>query len=207
MTKRIASKNKICRRLGVQLWGNSGNASITTKAPGEHGNQKGRVSEYGSLLLEKQKFRSFYGQITETIFQRVVLSADKMHGDFFDNLVGLMESRLQTVVYRSGIVSTIHHARQLISHGHVRVNGTVCVLPGRVLRAGDIISVSPTVAPAIISSIRSQMQEDLRQFEAPSYLEVDYDTLHLTFLHVPSLLEVEYPVEIDTKSIREFYSR
>ena len=126
MSKRIAAKHKIDRRLGVNLWGRSKSpVNERNYAPGQHGSNKKKPTDYGVQLLAKQKLKGYYGNLNERQFRRIFQKASQMRGDTSQNIIGLLESRLDAVVYRMKFAMTVFAARQLISHGHVTVNGKI----------------------------------------------------------------------------------
>ena len=140
MTKRIESKYKVCRRLGVNLWGRA--KSPTNKreyGPGQHGQRRRKPSDFGTQLQAKQKLRCYYGNITEKQFQRYYEQAVNVKGDTGENLIGILECRLDAVVYRMKFVPTVFAARQLVSHGHVSVNGRRVTIASYLLNEGDVV--------------------------------------------------------------------
>src|ERR671919_1690017 len=142
MTKRVQAKNKICRRLGVNLWGRAKSPIVKRDyPPGEHGTKRRKASDYGQQLAAKQKLRGYYGNITERQFRRVYQEAARRRGDTAEHMVGLLERRLDTVVYRLNFVPTVFAARQFVNHGHVTVNGRRVNIPSYLVREGDVIEV------------------------------------------------------------------
>ena len=142
MTKRVQAKSKICRRLGVNLWGRAKNPIVKRDyPPGEHGTKRRKASDYGTQLAAKQKLKGYYGNITERQFHRLYQEAARRRGDTAENMVGLLERRLDMVVYRLNFVPTIFAARQFVNHGHVMVNGQRVTIPSYLVREGDTIEV------------------------------------------------------------------
>ncbi len=142
MTKRVQAKNKICRRLGVNLWGRARNPIVKRDyPPGEHGAKRRKISGYGQQLMAKQKLKGYYGNITERQFRRVYQEAVRRRGDTAEAMVGLLERRLDMVVYRLNFVPTVFAARQFVNHGHVTVNGRRVTIPSYLVREGDVVEV------------------------------------------------------------------
>ena len=204
MTKRVASKYKICRRLGVNLWGRP--KSPTNKreyGPGEHGQRRRKPSDYGIQLAAKQKLRGYYGNITERQFRRVYAEASRARGDTGEQLIGLLERRLDAVVYRLKFVSTVFAARQFINHGHIRVNGRRVNIPSYRVREGDVIEVREKSRELgfVLEAI------DSPEREVPAYLDVDHRKMQGTFIRVPEFAEVPYPVAMEPNLVIEYYSK
>jgi len=204
MSKRNTSKYKIDRRLGVNLWGRPKSPYNKREyGPGEHGQRRFKISDYGLQLRAKQKLKGYYGNIGERRFRRYYLDAVRRRGDTGENLIGLLESRLDAVVYRLKFVPTVFAARQIVNHGHVRVNGKRVTIPSYQVKEGDEIEIKeksrelPVVLEAIVSPER----------DVPDYYNVDYNKMTGTFLRVPLLAEVPYPVQMEPNLVIEFYSR
>ena len=206
MTKRIDCKYKISRRLGVSLWGNAKDPfNKRGYAPGQHGaaKRKGKSSDYGTQLREKQKLRGYYANITERQFRRIYQEALRRKGDTGENLIGLLESRLDTVVYRLGLVPTPFAARQFVSHGHVRVNGKKANVPSMLVHEGDVIEVREKSRQMTV--VLETLQNPERS--VPEYLEFDNTEMKGKFIRVPKLAEVPYPTVMQPNFVIEFYSR
>ncbi len=205
MTKRIDCKYKISRRLGVSLWGNAKDPfNKRGYAPGQHGVAKRKkTSDYGTQLREKQKLRGYYGNITERQFRRIYQEALRRKGDTGENLIGLLESRLDSVVYRLGLVPTPFAARQFVSHGHVRVNGRKANIPSFQVKEGDVIEVREKSRQMTV--VLETLQNPERS--VPEYLEFDNAELKGKFVRMPKLAEVPYPVVMQPNFVIEFYSR
>ncbi len=203
MTKRLASKYKICRRLGVNLWGRP--KSPTNRRdyrPGEHGQRRRKTSDFGTQLAAKQKLRGYYGNITERQFRKIYREAVQRRGDTGENLIGLLERRLDAVVYRMRFVPTVFAARQFVNHGHILVNGRRVNIPSYRVREGDVIELREKLReiPVVLEAIDSP-ERDL-----PDYIEVDYKKMRGVFLRMPELVDVPYPVRMEPNLVIEYYS-
>lgn len=206
MTKRIDCKYKISRRLGVSLWGNAKDPfNKRAYAPGQHGAaaKRKKPSDYGTQLREKQKLRGYYGNITERQFRKIYFEAVRLKGDTGENLIGLLESRLDTVVYRMGLVPTPFAARQLVSHGHMRVNGRKVNIPSYKVAAGDTIEIREKSKQMAV--VLEMLQNPERS--VPEYIEFDKNDLKAKFIRAPKLAEVPYPTIMQPNFVIEFYSR
>ena len=206
MTKRIAAKYKIDRRLGCNLWGRPKSPyNNRNSRPGQHGasGQRRKLSDYGNQLFAKQKLRFYYGDLTEKQFRRIYKKASNIKGDTSEILIELLERRLDAIVYRMKFVPTIFSARQLVNHGHVKVNGKRVNIPSYTVKDGDEISLKDKskemtlVQEAIVSQER----------EIPEYLEVDIKELKGRFLRAPLIHDVPYPVTMEPNLVIEYYSR
>jgi small subunit ribosomal protein S4 len=203
MTKRQESKYKINRRLGENLWGRA-KSPINKReyAPGQHGQKRKKPSDYGVQLMAKQRLKGYYGNITEKQFRRAYAEANRRRGDTSENLIGLLERRLDAVVYRMKVVATVFAARQFINHGHILVNGKRVTISSYQVKIGDVIEVRgkakeyPFVIEAAASSER----------EVPDYITMDNATKG-TFARVPLLADVPYPVKMEPNLVVEYYSR
>jgi small subunit ribosomal protein S4 len=204
MTKRLSSKFKIDRRLGVNLWGRP-KSPINTRnyGPGQHGQRRNKPSDYGLQLIAKQKLRGFYGNIGERQFRRFYTEAARRKGDTSENLIELLERRLDAVVYRMKFVPTVFSARQFVNHGHVLVNGKKVDIPSYLVKNGDIIEVKQKSKELAIVLSASQSSER----DVPEYLEVDHKAMKGTFLRGPSLADVPYTVKMEPNLVVEYYSR
>jgi small subunit ribosomal protein S4 len=204
MTKRVEAKNKICRRLGVNLWGRARNPIVKRDyPPGEHGSKRRKISGYGQQLMAKQKLKGYYGNITERQFRRVYQEAARRRGDTAEHMVGLLERRLDTVVYRLNFVPTVFAARQFVNHGHVTVNGRRVTIPSYVVREGDVVEVrEKSKNLALVLGTIQQPERDV-----PDYLALDLRALKGTFVRVPKLADVPYPVQMEPHLVIEYYSR
>jgi small subunit ribosomal protein S4 len=204
MTKRVESKYKINRRLGVNLWGRP-KSSINNKEypPGQHGQRRRKASDFGTQLMAKQKLKGYYGNIGERQFRRIYEEATRRHGDTVENLIGLLERRLDAVVYRMKYVPTVFAARQFVSHGHVNVNGKRVNIPSYQVKEGDVIEVREKAKnfAVVLEAIESPERE------VPEYIDVDQRALKGTFVRTPKLADVPYPVQMEPHLVVEFYSR
>jgi small subunit ribosomal protein S4 len=204
MSKRSASKYKIDRRLGVNLWGRPKSPYNKREyGPGEHGQRRFKISDYGLQLRAKQKLKGYYGNIGERQFRRYYADAVRRRGDTGENLIGLLESRLDAAVYRLKFVPTVFAARQVVSHGHVRVNGKRVTIPSYRLKEGDEIQIKEKSRelPIVLEAMESPERD------VPDYYNVDYNKMTGTFLRIPELAEVPYPVQMEPNLVIEFYSR
>ena len=204
MTKRLASKYKINRRLGANLWGRPKSpVNIRDYRPGEHGQRRRKTSDYGLQLAAKQKLKGHYGNITERQFRRYYEKAVRRRGDMSENLVGILERRLDAVVYRMKFVPTVFAARQFVNHGHIRVNGRRVNIPSYLVDEGDVVEVrdKSRQVPIVLEAI------DSPERDIPDYLDVDHDKLKGTFVRTPKLADVPYPVQMEPNLVIEYYSR
>jgi len=207
MTKRLQAKYKINRRLGANLWGRPKSpVNRREYGPGQHGptNQRRRkVSDFGAQLAAKQKLKGYYGNIGERQFRNIYQEAVRQKGDTGERLIGLLERRLDIVVYRMKFVSTVFAARQFVNHGHVRVNGQRVTVPSYVLQEGDVIEVKEKSRE--LAFVLEAMQSVER--DVPDYLEIDYKAMQGKFVRIPALGDVPYPVQMEPNLVVEFYSR
>lgn len=205
MSKRIAAKYKISRRLGENLWGRAKDPINKREyAPGQHGQTRRRkTSDFGLQLKAKQRLKGYYGNITEKQFRRTYDEASRRRGDTSENLIGLLESRLDAFVYRLGVVPTVFAARQFVNHGHVLVNGQRVNIPSYRLSVGDEVSVRERSRELLV------VQESLQSQERgiPDYVEFDDKKMTGKFLRLPQLAEVPYASVQEPNLVIEFYSR
>ena len=204
MAKRVAAKHKIDRRLGVNLWGRPKSPLNNREyGPGQHGQRRRKPSDFGIQLMAKQKLKGYYGNIGEKQFRKYYQEAVRRKGDTGENLVGILETRLDAVVYRMKFVPTVFAARQFVSHGHVKVNGKRVNIPSYLVQEGDVVEVKeksremPMVLEASASNER----------DVPDYMEVDHNKMTGTFNRAPKLEDVPYPVQMEPNLVVEFYSR
>ena len=205
MTKRVAAKYKISRRIGESLWGRAKDPVVKRNyAPGQHGASRRRKgSDFGNQLMAKQKLRGYYGNITESQFRRIYQEASRRKGDTSENLIGLLESRLDTVIYRMGVVPTVFAARQFVSHGHVLVNGKRVNIASYSVQEGDVVSLREKSAQLGIVLEALQAQER----SVPEYIEFDSKAVSGKYIRSPKLADVPYPVMMEPNLIVEYYSR
>ena len=203
MTKRIQAKYKIDRRMGENIWGRAKSpVNAREYGPGEHGQRrKGKLSDFGIQLRAKQKLKGYYGNITEKQFRRYFDEAVRRKGDTGENLIGILECRLDAMVYRSKFVPTVFSARQFVSHGHVLVNGRRCNIPSALLSPGDVVEIrqKSREIPMVIEASQSTERD------VPEYVTVEGSKA--TYIRIPSLEEVPYPVVMEPNLVVEFYSR
>ena len=204
MTKRVQSKNKICRRLGVNLWGRAKNPIVKRDyPPGEHGAKRRKISGYGQQLAAKQKLRGYSANLSERQFRRIYQEASRLRGDTAENMIGLLERRLDIVIYRLNFVPTVFAARQFVNHGHVLVNGKRVNIPSYVVREGDVLEVrEKSKNMAMVLGAVQQPERDV-----PDYIEVDHGKMTAKVTRIPTLTEVPYPVQMEPNLVIEFYSR
>ncbi len=205
MTKRIQAKHKIDRRIGDNLWGRPKSPQNTREyGPGQHGQRrKTKTSDYGVQLKAKQTLKGYYGNITERQFRKIYAEAQRRRGDTGENIIGLLERRLDAVVYRAKFVPTVFAARQFVNHGHVSVNGRRLNIPSALVKEGDVISVREKGRNMDLVLVAVQLPER----DVPDYLEVDHSKLTAKFVRVPKLSDVPYPVRMEPNLVVEFYSR
>mgnify|MGYP003326468391 CR=1 FL=1 len=205
MTKRLNSKHKVDRRLKVNLWGRP-KSPFNTRAypPGQHGQTKaGKPSDYGIQLQAKQKLKAYYGNINERQFRNIYKKAVMLKGDTGENLIGLLERRLDAVIYRAKFVPTIFSARQFVNHGHILVNGKGVNIPSYRVNEGDVIELVEKTRqlPIVIEAI------SLPERDVPDYLEVNHSKLSAKFVRTPSLDEIPYAVIMEPNLVVEFYAK
>jgi small subunit ribosomal protein S4 len=205
MTKRIESKYKINRRLGANLWGRSKSPLNRGKEnpPGQHGQRRKKPSDFGTQLMAKQKLKGYYGNISEKQFRRLYDEAARRRGDTSENLIGLLERRLDAVVYRMKFVPTPFAARQFVNHGHIQVNGKRVNISSYQVKDGDIVSVKTKSKDLalVIEAVQSGERD------IPDYLDVDHKDMKGKFVRAPKLADVPYPVQMEPNLVVEFYSR
>jgi small subunit ribosomal protein S4 len=205
VTKIISSKYKVSRRLGVSIWGDRKDAfNKKNYRPGQHGqNTMIKTSDYGIHLKAKQKLRSHYGRVNEKQFRNIFALAQKMKGNTGENFVGLLERRLDSVVYRLNIAPTIFAARQFVSHGLIRLNGKKVNIPSMKLKEGDVVELKDHAKqiPVILESAAK------KERPVPDYLSFDSNSLSGKFIRVPNIADVPYPFEPEVHLVIELYSR
>ena len=203
-TKRLKSKYKINRRLGENLWGRPKSpVNRRDYGPGQHGQGRRRKpSDYGIQLMAKQRLRGYYGNITEKQFRRIYAEASRKRGDTSETLIGLLERRLDAVVYRMKFVTTVFAARQFVNHGHVMVNGRRVNIPSYQVREGDVVEVRERSKQLgiLLEAV------ELAERDIPDYIEVDHAKMKGTFVRVPKLADVPYPVMMEPNLVVEYYS-
>ena len=203
MTKRSNAKYKIDRRMGENIWGRPKSpVNKREYGPGQHGQRrKGKMSDFGTQLRAKQKLKFYYGNLSERQFHGLYVEAIRMTGDSSENLIGLLERRLATIVYRAKWVPTVFAARQFVSHGHVKVNGKRVTIGSIRIKPGDVVELTDRAKEmASVQEAQASAERD-----TPDYLEVAGGQVKLT--RVPSLSEVPYPVQMEPNLVVEYYSR
>ena len=205
MSKRQESKYKINRRLGENLWGRDKSpVNKREYGPGQHGQRRKKPTDFGTQLRAKQKLKGYYGNITERQFRKIYTEAIRKKGDTSENLIGLLERRLDAVVYRLKFAPTVFAARQLVSHGHVMLNGKRADISSMFVSEGDEISLNPKMREnvQVLEGVSSQERQ------VPDYLEVvDQKAFKGKFVRTPKLSDVPYPVQMEPNLVIEFYSR
>ena len=205
MTKRGEAKYKIDRRMGQNIWGRPKSPFNRREyGPGQHGQRrKGKLSDFGTQLKAKQKLKGYYGNISEKQFRKYYAEAIRMKGDSGDNLIGLLERRLDAVIYRAKFVSTVFAARQFVNHGHVKVNGRRVNIASHQVKVGDRIELKESSRQIILVLEAKQLAER----EVPDYFEVDHAKMTAKLTRIPLPSEVPYPVMMEPNLVIEFYSR
>lgn len=205
MTKRTAAKYKLDRRMGENIWGRAKSpVNRREYGPGQHGQRrKGKLSDFGTQLRAKQKLKGYYGDLTEKQFRRIYAEAERVKGDTGENLIGLLERRLDAVVYRAKFVPTIFAARQFVNHGHVEVNGQRVNIASYRVKEGDVISVRDRSRQlAIVLEAVSLAERDV-----PDYVEADHHKMTATFVRTPALGDVPYAVVMEPNLVVEYYAK
>jgi small subunit ribosomal protein S4 len=205
MSKRHSAKHKIDRRMGENIWGRPKSpVNKREYGPGQHGQRrKGKMSDYGIQLKAKQKLKGYYANCSERQFAKIYTEASRMKGDTSENLIGLLERRLDAIVYRAKFVPTIFAARQFVSHGHVKVNGRRVTIPSMRIKAGDTLELTPKAKELAVVLEATQLAER----DVPEYIEVDHKAMTAKFARVPALTDVPYPVQMEPQFVVEYYSR
>jgi small subunit ribosomal protein S4 len=205
MTKRSDAKYKIDRRMGQNIWGRPKSpVNRREYGPGQHGQRrKGKLSDYGVQLRAKQKLKGYYANISERQFRGIYQEAIRMKGDSGAHLIGLLERRLDTIVYRAKFVPTVFAARQFINHGHIKVNGRRTNISSMRLKVGDVIEVKEKSRqlPLVMEA------GALAERDVPDYIEVDHSKMTAKLARVPVLGDVPYPVQMEPHLVVEYYSR
>ena len=205
MTKRSEAKYKIDRRMGQNIWGRPKSpVNRREYGPGQHGQRrKGKLSDFGVQLRAKQKLKGYYANIPERQFHSIYVEASRLKGDTGENLIGLLERRLDAVVYRAKFVSTIFAARQFINHGHIKVNGRRVNIPSFRCKVGDLVEVKEASKQlALVLEATGLAERDV-----PDYIEVDHSKMTAKFARIPLITDVPYPVQMEPHLVVEFYSR
>ena len=205
MTKRTSAKYKIDRRMGENIWGRPKSpVNRREYGPGQHGQRrKGKMSDFGLQLRAKQKLKGYYGDLSEKQFARIYAEAARVKGDTSENLIGLLERRLDAVVYRAKFVPTVFAARQFVNHGHVLVNGKSVNIGSYRVKEGDVIEVrQKSKQLALVLEAASLAERDV-----PEYIEVDHSKMVAKFVRTPALGDVPYPVMMEPNLVVEYYAK
>ncbi len=205
MTKRTSAKHKIDRRMGENIWGRPKSpVNKREYGPGQHGQRrKGKTSDFGLQLRAKQKLKGYYGDLTEKQFRKIFAEAARVKGDTGENLIGLLESRLDALVYRAKFTSTIFAARQFVNHGHVMVNGRRVNIPSYRLAPGDVVEVREKSRQMVALLEAVQLTER----DVPEYVQADHSKMNATFVRRPALSDVPYAVAMEPNLVVEYYAK
>src|SRR3569833_4672851 len=205
MTKRSEAKYKLDRRMGQNIWGRPKSpVNQREYGPGQHGQRrKCKLSDFGAQLKAKQKLRGYYGNISEKQFRGIYAEAIRMKGDSGANMIGLLERRLDAVVYRAKFVPTVFAARQFINHGHVKVNGKKVNIASYRLKVGDVVEVREKSREMnLVLEAQAMAERDV-----PDYISVDTGKLAAQMARVPAPSDVPFPVQMQPHLVVEYYSR
>jgi small subunit ribosomal protein S4 len=205
MTKRHEAKYKIDRRMGENIWGRPKSpVNRREYGPGQHGQRrKGKLSDYGVQLKAKQKLRGYYANISERQFRGIYQEARRLKGDSGAHMIGLLERRLDSVVFRAKFVPTMYASRQFINHGHILVNGKKVNIPSYRLKVGDVVEVKEkSKQMALVIEAQALAERDV-----PDYIDVDGNKLTAKFTRVPVITDVPYAVQMEPHLVVEYYSR
>ena len=205
MTKRTSAKYKIDRRMGENIWGRPKSpVNKREYGPGQHGQRrKNKLSDFGTQLRAKQKLKGYYGDLTEKQFRKIFADAERVRGDTGEMLIGLLERRLDAVVYRAKLVPTVFAARQFVNHGHVTVNGVRVNIASYRVKEGDLIEVrQKSKQMALVLEAVALTERDV-----PDYLEVDHSKMTVKFVRTPGLGDVPYPVQMEPNLVVEYYAK
>ena len=205
MSKRQSAKYKIDRRMGQNIWGRP-KSPINKReyGPGQHGQRrKQKLSDFGTQLKAKQKLKGYYANISERQFRKIYEEAARLKGDTSEKLIGLLESRLDAIIYRAKFVPTPFAARQFINHGHVRVNGKKVNIASYRCKVGDEVALRDRSKQIgmVLESV------ELAERDVPDYIEADHTKMTARYARVPGLADVPYPVVMEPNQVVEFYSR
>ncbi|MDR1694355.1 MAG: 30S ribosomal protein S4 [Lactobacillaceae bacterium] len=200
----VSAKKKVDRRYSANLWGNPNSPYLKRESvPGQHGQRRRKATDYGEQLYAKQRLKTYYGNVSEKQFYKYYVEAVRRKGDTAENLIGILESRLDNVVYKAKFVPTIFAARQFVNHGHILVNGKKVNIPSYMLKAGDMVEVvdSARQVPMVLAAIESASRD------VPSYVEVDNKKYAAKYAFVPKFEDVPYASQMEPNLVVEFYSR
>ncbi len=200
----VTAKKKLDRRFGVNLWGNTKSPLDKREyAPGQHGQRRKKPTDYGVQLIAKQKMKFYYGNVSEKQFHKYYVEAIRRSGDAAENFVGILESRLDNLVWKAKFVSTIFAARQFVNHGHILVNGKRVNIPSYMVKAGDVIEIREKSKSLAI--VAASMEAGNRDF--PGYLEVDSKKMTAKYSFVPKFADIPYAAQMEPNLVIEYYSR
>ena len=200
----VSAKKKNSRRYGANLWGDPKSPLNKREyAPGQHGQRRKKPTDYGIQLYAKQRLKTYYGNISEKQFHKYYVEAVRRTGDAAENLIGILESRLDNLVYKAKFASTIFAARQFINHCHIKVNGKIVNIPSYLVKAGDVIEVVEKAKQLAI--VQAAVESNVR--DVPGYLEADVKKLAAKYAFVPKFEDVPYPCQMEPSLVIEFYSR
>ena len=204
MSKRINAKYKIERRLGTSLWGRAKSPFNKREyGPGQHGQNRGKPTDYGVQLRAKQRLKGYYGNVSEKQLRKYYAEAIRRKGDSSENLVGILESRLDAIVYRMKFVPTVFAARQFVNHGHILVNGKKVNIPSYLVKVGDVIEVNGKAKEmALVIEAMASAERNV-----PDYITVDEKNMSGTMTRVPVLADIPYACQMEPNLVVEFYSR
>ncbi|WP_340107487.1 30S ribosomal protein S4 [Pikeienuella sp. HZG-20] len=205
MTKRTSAKYKIDRRMGENIWGRPKSpVNRREYGPGQHGQRrKGKMSDFGLQLRAKQKLKGYYGDLTEKQFRKIYTEAERIRGDTGENLVGLLESRLDAVIYRAKFAPTVFAARQFVNHGHLLVNGKRVNIPSYRVRPGDVVEVREKSRQLVVLLEAVQLPER----DVPEYISADHSKMTATFVRMPAFSDVPYPAAMEPNLVVEYYAK
>ena len=205
MTKRVRAKHKIDRRLGENIWGRSKSPlNKRGSRPGQHGERRaGKLSDFGQQLKAKQKLKGYYASITERQFNNIYKEAARLKGSTSEHLIGLLERRLDAIVYRAKFVPTVFAARQFVSHGHISVNGRRVTVPSYRCKVGDTVEIKEASRQLVLVIEGTKSPER----DVPDYIDADHTRMTAKLVRVPALADVPYQVQMQPNLVVEFYSR
>jgi small subunit ribosomal protein S4 len=205
VTKRTSAKYKLDRRMGENIWGRAKSpVNRREYGPGQHGQRrKGKLSDYGIQLRAKQKLKGYYGDVTEKQFRRIYAEAERLKGDTGENLIGLLERRLDAVIYRAKFVATVFAARQFVNHGHITVNGGRVNIASYRVKEGDVIAIRDRSRQLAVVLEAVQLTER----DVPDYIDADHSKMTATFVRTPALGDVPYPVMMEPNLVVEYYAK
>lgn len=205
MTKIVRAKYKINRRYGLDLWGRDKSpVHKRNTRPGQHGDKRGsKLSDYGTQLKAKQILKGYYANISEKKFRKYYKEADRRKGDTTEIFTSILESRLDSVIYRMKIVPTMFAARQFVSHKHIMVNGKYVNIASYMVKPGDVIKLKPSSKDIPMVMV----EKDSAERSLPEYVSFDFDKYEGVYIKSPEFSEIPYPVEMKPNLVVEFYSR